>query len=242
MRQDYPKKMQMRNIIFLFLISTLISCNNYNSKWVEIKGIGISEGETLNNAIYFQDSLRGIIAGYKLVENENSKNHDKLDIFPVLYLTKNGGKDWTLINIQNVKNEVDNVFLSGNSIICQIDSVVLKSNDLGLTWNLIEKSNYKDLSQKYFPNSNQYNISNPKFEFDNKKYDIKESYKYKNVEVIVCYGEESLTNYYFITKNNGKKWEFLQDEFGSNKKKYLLKDEYLIAFDAQYGLQKLKLK
>lgn len=236
-----PIKAHMKNILFLFFITSLNSCTKYNSKWNEIKGTGIMEGETLNSAIYFQDTLNGIIGGYKLIKNENSKNFDKLDIIPVLYLTKNGGKDWKLINIENAKDAVNNVFLSDKAIICQIDSVVLKSNDLGLTWNLVEKSSYRELSNKYFSNSNQYKISNHNFKFENTKYRIKERYKNKYAEVIVCYGKKEMTDYYFITRNNGMNWEFLQDESGSNKKKYLLKDEYLYAFDSQYGLQKLKL-
>lgn len=231
----------MKKLFFLFLLLTLISCNNYNSKWEEIKGSGISEGGSLNNAIYFQDSLHGIIGGYKLVENNKSKNFDDLDIIPTLYITKNGGKNWTLINIENIKDGISNIKLENDTIICQIDSILLKSVDLGLTWNSVEKSNYKEISEKYFPNSNQYKILNYNFKFGNKKYRVKESYKNKNTEVIVCYGEKSMTDYYFITKNCGKNWKFLQDEFGSNKRKFLLRNEYLFAFDSQYGLQKLKL-
>lgn len=233
----------MKNLFFLLILSKLISCNNYNSKWEEIKGMGVSNEETLDNAIYFQDSLRGIIGGYKLLENKNSKNFDKLDIIPVLYFTKNGGKNWKLINIKNVEGGVDNVKLENDTIICQIDDVLYKSKNLGLTWDLIEKSSSIKISEKYFPNSDRYNILNDNFQFKNKKYRIKEIYKNKDVKVIVCYDrEKSMTNYYFITKNSSENWTFLQNEFGSNKMKFILKDEYLFAYDSQYGLQKLKLK
>lgn len=232
----------MKKLFFLFILSTLNSCNNYNSKWEEIKGSGISENETLDNVIFFQDSLKGIIGGYKLIENVKSKNIDKLDIIPVLYFTQNGGKNWKLITIADQKYAVDNIKLENDTIICQIDSMLYKSKDLGLTWKLLEKSSSKKISEKYFPNTNQFNISNQKFKFENKDYIIKENYQNKNVKLIVCYGEKSMTDYYFISKDYGKNWTYLQDEFGSNKRKFLLKDEYIFAYDSQYGLQKLKLK
>ncbi|WP_396153172.1 hypothetical protein [Flavobacterium sp.] len=232
----------MKKLFFLFILLTLISCNSYNSKWEEIKGSGISENETLNNVIFFQDSLKGIIGGYKLIENVKSKNIDKLDIIPILYFTQDGGKNWKLITIAGGKDGVDNVKLENDTIISQIDSIIYKSKDLGLTWNLLDKSNYKKNSEKYFPNSNQYKISNQKFKFKNKNYKIKEKYQNENAQIIVCYGEKSMTDYYFISKDNGKKWRYLLDEFGSNKKKFLLKDEYLFAYDTQNGLQKLKLE
>lgn len=232
----------MKKLFFLFTLLTLISCNSYNSKWEEIKGRGISENETLDNVIFFQDSLKGIIGGYKLIENVKSKNIDKLDMIPILYFTQDGGKNWKLITITEGKDGVDNVKLENDTIICQIDSIIYKSKDLGLTWNLLDKSNYKKISEKYFPNSYQNKIANQKFKFENKNYKIKEKYQNENAQIIVCYGEKSMTDYYFFSKDNGKKWSYLQDEFGSNKKKFLLKDEYLFAYDSQNGLQKLKLE
>ena len=138
-----------------------------------------------------------------------------------LYFTQNGGKNWKLITIAGGKDGIDNVKLENDTIISQIDSIIYKSKDLGLTWNLLDKSNYKKNSEKYFPNSNQYKISNQKFKFKNKNYKIKEKYQNENAQIIVCYGEKSMTDYYFISKDNGKKWRYLLDEFGSNKKNSL---------------------
>lgn len=232
----------MKNsFLFIFLVLN-ISCSNYNTKWEEIKGIGINEMESLGGAIYFQDSLNGIIGGYKLVENKNSKNFENIDFIPVLYITKNGGKKWESVYIENIKGGVDNLKLENDTILCQIGDALVKSTDEGLTWMIIEKSTFKEINTTYFKDYNQYNISNYNFKFENKNYRVKESYKYKNVEIIVCYGEKSMTDYFFITKDNGKKWEFLQDEFGSNKRKFILKDEFLFAFDIPNRLQRIKLK
>jgi len=232
----------MKNTILFFLVSMLISCSNYDTKWEEIKGIGTSDGESLQYAIYFQDTLNGIIGGYKNIYN----NTDKPINIPVLYLTQNGGKKWKPIRFDNVKideylNIVNDIKLTNDTILCQIGGILLQSNDLGLTWHLIEKSDQNKISEKYFPDSHE--IQNENIEFENKKYRIKESHKYKNTEVIICKNEKhSMTDYYFISKDNGNTWSFLQSEFASNKSKFLLKDEYLFAFDTQYGLQKLKLK
>ena len=220
----------------------LFSCKYDNSKWETSKDNSKVDG-TVENAIYFQDTLRGIIGGFKLVENIKSKNLDNLDCIPIIYFTKDGGINWKSIDIKEVKEgTVDNLYLSGDTIICQIDSLVLKSNNLGQNWNSIEKSNYIKLSEKYFPNANQYKKLNNDFEFENKKYTIKEYYKNKSIDLIICYGEETMTDYYFYSRDKGENWTYLQNETGSNRYKFLLNDEYIIAYHYFFGLQKIKLK
>lgn len=232
----------MKIFLFLFLSILLFSCKYDNSKWETLKDNSKVNG-TVENAIYFQDTLRGIIGGFKLVENIKSKNLDNLDCIPIIYFTKDGGINWKSIDIKEVKEgSVDNLRLSGDTIICQIDSLVLKSNNLGKNWNLIEKSNYIKLNEKYFPNTNQYKKLYNEFEFESKKYTIKESYKNKNIDLIICYGEETMTDYYFYSRDKGKNWTYLQNETGSNRYKFLLNDEYIIAYHYFFGLQKIKLK
>ncbi|WNM18339.1 WD40/YVTN/BNR-like repeat-containing protein [Flavobacterium capsici] len=231
----------MKKTFLLLLLLFLYSCNSYNSKWEEIKGSGIVEKGTLNKAIYFQDSLTGLIGGYTFRHNKESQNIDKMDKAPLLYLTKNGGKNWKLLKIDYEDSGIDNIKIENDTIICQIDSLLLKSTDLGNNWNVVEKSNYKEISEKYFSDSNPYKISNYNFKFENKNYRIKEKYQHKNTTVIVCNGEKSMTDYFFISRDNGNNWKFLQNEFGSNKMKFLLNEDYLLAYDSQYGLQKLKL-
>ncbi|WP_158730436.1 hypothetical protein [Flavobacterium sp. I-STPA6A] len=232
----------MKVFLFLFLSILLFGCKYDNSKWETLKDNSKVNG-TVENAIYFQDTLRGLIGGFKLVENINSKNLDNLDCIPIIYFTKDGGINWKSIDIKEVKEgTIDNLRLSGDTIICQIDSLVLKSNNLGKNWNLIEKSNYIKLNEKYFPNANQYKKLYNDFEFESKKYTIKESYKNKNIDLIICYGEETMTDYYFYSRDKGKNWIYLQNETGSNRYKFLLNDEYIISYHYYFGLQKIKLK
>ncbi|TRW25982.1 hypothetical protein FMM05_07100 [Flavobacterium zepuense] len=230
----------MRNLITIILFITLISCRH--SKWEETVALGIFEEPESLDPIYFQDSLNGIIGGYKLIHNDDSKNIDKLDAYPVAYMTKNGGRNWKPIPFDaNINNGTDDILLSGDTITCLIDSMLIRSYDLGLHWNVVEQSNLNDLRNKYFPNA-YHHILYRDFEFGDKKYTVKESYTFKAVEVIICHGEEAMTDHYFISRNSGKDWTFLQKDAGSNKRKFLLDDLYLITYEPPYGLQKLKLK
>ena len=77
----------MKAFLFLFLSILLFSCKYDNSKWETSKDNSKVDG-TVENAIYFQDTLRGIIGGFKLVENIKSKNLDNLDCIPIIYFTR----------------------------------------------------------------------------------------------------------------------------------------------------------
>lgn len=230
------------NRIYLFAILLLIntSCQK-SSKWEEIEGKNIKFG--ILNAIYFEDLNNGLIGSYTLEKNSKSENYDHLEIKPLLYHTKDGGKDWTLLKFEkNIKGGVYNVFLSKDTIFCQIDydhSVLYKSTDLGKSWNKLNSTESKNIENKLFY-KNRYSIKNHDFIFKNDKYRIKEKYEFEKTIVIICYGKKSLTNYYFVSHNNGKNWSFLQEEYGSNRQKFLYKNLYLLSYESR--LQKLKLK
>lgn len=97
----------------------------------------------------------------------------------------------------------------------------------------------KNIENKLFY-KNRYSIKNHDFIFKNDKYRIKEKYEFEKTIVIICYGKKSLTNYYFVSHNTGKNWSFLQEEYGSNRQKFLYKNLYLLSYESR--LQKLKLK
>ena len=121
-------------------------------------------------------------------------------------------------------------------------SIILFSINKGQTFTETQdKKEFETYLNKYL-NYNRYEIRNDNFEFDNIKYTIKETYKNNHATLIVCYVPESLTDYYFVSFDNGKNWKYLQSEYGSNRNKYLLEDKYLLAYQYPFGLKKLKLK
>lgn len=230
------------NRVWLFAILIMIntSCRR-NSRWEEIDSKDIKFG--ILNAIYFEDLNNGLIGSYGLEENPKSNNYDHLEITPVLYHTKDGGKEWTLLKFdKNIKGGVYNVFLSRDTILCQIDynpSVVYKSTNLGAIWNKLNSNQSKIIEKKLF-NKNRYEIKNHNFKFKDDEYRIKEKYYFGKTTVIICYGKESLTDYFFVSHDNCKNWVFLQEDQGSNKQKFLYKDQYLFSYENR--LQRLKLK
>ncbi len=229
------------NRILLFLTIILINTSCENTKWEYIKGQDIKFGTP--EAIYFENLNNGLIGSYRLEENPKSANFDKLDMKPVIYFTKDGGKKWTLLKFnENITGGVQNLFLSKDTIYCQIDynpSRIYKSTNLGMTWNKLDSEKSKNIEKIVF-RKNRYEIKNDVFVFKNEKYIIKEKYQLEKTIVIICYGPESLTDYFFVSHNNGKNWTFLQEEHGSNRQKFLYKDQYLLSYKS--CLQRLKLK
>lgn len=229
-----------RVLLFVTLILINTSCRK-NSRWEVIDGQDIKFGNP--QAIYFEDLNNGLIGSYGLEEDPKSKNPDHLKIIPVLYHTKDGGKKWTLLKFEkNVKGGVQDVFLTKDTVFCKIDynpSVIYKSRNLGATWNKLNLYESKIVEKKLFT-KNRYKIKKHDFEFKNEKYWIKEKYDFEKTIVIICYGKESLTDYFFVSHDNGKNWIFLQEDRGSNKQKFLYKDLYLLSYENR--LQRLKLK
>lgn len=230
------------NRVWLFAILLMIntSCRK-NSKWEEIDGEDIKFDTP--EAIYFEDLNNGLIGSYVLEEDPKSENYDHLETTPVLYHTKDGGKEWTLLKFEkNIKGGIKDVFLSKDTIFCKIDynpSVIYKSTNLGIAWNKLNSSESKIVEKKLF-NKDRYNIKKHDFEFKNEKYSIKEKYDFGKTTVIICYGKESLTDYFFVSHDHEQNWSFLQEDRGSNKQKFLYKDLYLLSYESH--LQRLKLK
>ena len=231
-----------KTLIF-FSILFFVSCKD--SKWETIKGNGIdNEPKSIEQAIYFENNMTGVVGGYYLVKNENSKNADKLEIIPTLYLTEDAGENWKqIIFDKNLRGSINNAYIGADTIVCLLDrSIILFSINKGQTFTETQdKKEFETYWNKYL-NYNRYEIRNDNFEFDNIKYTIKETYKNNHATLIVCYVPESLTDYYFVSFDNGKNWKYLQSDYGSNRNKYLLEDKYLLAYQYPFGLKKLKLK
>jgi hypothetical protein len=229
------------NRVWLFLTIILINTSCEHTKWENIKGEDIKFG--VPEAIYFENLKNGVIGSYILEENSKSKNYDKLDIKPIAYYTKDGGKYWTLLKFNDsITGGVQNLYLSNDTIYCQIDynpSKIYLSTNIGKTWNKLDLEKSKIIENNKF-RKNRYDIKNYNFEYNNEKYRIKEKYQLEKTIVIICYGKESMTDYFFVSHNNGENWTYLQEEFGSNRQKFLYKDRFLISYDS--NLQKLKLK
>jgi hypothetical protein len=226
--------------VLVLLIVLLCSCDR--SKWETIKGSGIdNEPKSIGDAIYFENENHGVVGGYRWTEVDKSEDIDGLARVPVLYHTKDGGMNWRAIKFNFIiNNGVDDVYLSQDSIICRIDTTIFISLDSGINWSLADPLLRTYYQNKYVKH-NPFQIENRDFLFNKKKYRIKESYVFEGTQVIVCYGDKSLTNYYFASKDSGESWTYLQEEHGSNKRKFLLNGEYLFAYEPPFGLQKLKL-
>lgn len=240
---DKHEKIHNKRILLILLIIAMNSSCIRDSKWEEIKGKNITFN--VPDAIYFENLNNGLVGSYRLHKNPNSKNYNHLDQKPLLYLTKNGGLSWTLLNINDdIFGGISNLYLSKDTIYCQIrydSSNVYKSDNLGRKWKKLDLIQSKQVEEKLFQ-KNRYEIENHDFVFENNKFRIKEKYEFKNTIVIVCYGKETLTDYFFVSHNNGKNWIFSQKDFGSNKQKFIYKGQYLFSYESPYGLQRLKLK
>lgn len=233
----------MKNITLNILILILF-CGCDNSKWETIKGSGINEEpKSIDKVIYFENENNGLIGGYTLIEDKNSNTADNLVFVPTLFLTVDGGKNWKEVKFSStLRTSVDKAYLHGDTIICQLDSLVLFSTDQGNKFQTITDSQEKNNIIDHYFKINRYEIKDHDFLFKGKKYYIKEHYQNDLATVIVCYGEKTLTDYYFVSFDKGNTWTFLQDTYGNNNARYLLDDKYLYCYDFLFGLKKLKLK
>jgi len=229
-------------ISYLLVIALFCSCDN--SKWETIHGEGIDEEpKSIDNAIYFENKNNGLVGGYKLIEDRNALNDVKLSQIPILYLTTDGGRSWREIHFDSmIKQSVRNAYLHLDTLVCELDSLVMFSSDKGYHFQTYSDSNQRvSLINKYI-SENKSEIRDDKFTFKSKEYYIAELYKNNYAAVIVCRGQETLRDYYFASFDQGKTWKFLQKSVGDNRQRFLLRDKYIYCYDFPFGLQKLKLK
>lgn len=227
-------------ILCIILFNSLTGCKD--SGWITIEGKGIDdEAKSISQTIYFENLNRGVVGGYTL-SGTNSDNK-KLEFIPTLYLTEDGGLNWERISFDSeIKESIENAYLNFDTLVCQTDFAILFSINKGQSFDIIQnKTEYKSLSTKYFQR-NRSDIEERNFIFENTNYRVKEIYKNSQATLIVCNGLETLTDYYFVTFDDGKKWKYLQNDFGDNRQRFLFEDKYLFAYDFPFGLQKLELK
>jgi len=231
-----------KTIIFFLLITLFCSCDN--TKWETIKGQGINdEPKSIDNAIYFENENNGVVGGYTLIRDSNAQNDVKLSQIPTLYLTDNGGRSWREIRFDTtIKQSVRNAYLHLDTLICELDSLVLFSLDKGYHFQAYSDSNQRKSLINQYITYNKSEIKDDKFSYNGKDYYIAELYRNSLATVIVCRGQETMTDYYFVSFDNEKKWNFLQKCFGDNRQRFLLKDKYLYCYGFPFGLQRLKLK
>jgi len=233
----------MRILYFVF-VTLLVGCTGNDSRWEKIKGAGIDDESKSLDPIYFENPDKGVVGGYMLIKGNGQASSGGLEPIPLLYITENGGRIWNQIDLgSNPRGRITNVYLNADTLICtKEDSTVLFSTNKGKTIAYIKSDNeYKKIKKKYFV-FNRYKIDNPDFEFDNVRYSIKEIYKNDLSIVIVCRGPEVLTDYYFVSFDNGKNWKYLQTDYGSVRQKYLYEDKYLFSYNYPFGLDRLKLQ
>lgn len=239
----HPQTVKMKSITLTILTFILFSsCEN--SHWQTIRGNGINnEPKSIDQVIYFENENNGLVGGYTLIEDKNSKTVDGLVFIPTLFLTEDGGMNWNeVIFNPALRTSIDNAYLKGDTLICQLDSIILFSIDKGRNFKTIDDSIERSKIIEHHFSTNNKDIKNHDFIYNDKKYYIKESYQNDLAVVIVCYGEKNLTDYYFASFDKGNSWTYLQDIFGDNKARYLLDDKFLFCYDFPFGLQKLKLK
>lgn len=231
-----------KTIQYLLTLLIIYSCNN--SKWETIAGEGISdEPKSIDKAIYFENENNGVVGGFTFSRNTGATIGLSAAMMPVLYLTKDGGKNWSLINFDSTINQsIQNAYLRFDTLICQTASHVLISVNKGRNFKTVEDSAQRSLIIKnYFSNDNLPS-HNEVFQFGGKKYSLKERHQNNLATVIVCKDQETLTEYYFISFNKGKSWTFLQKDFADNRRRFLLSDKFFYRYYFPLGLQRLKLK
>jgi hypothetical protein len=230
--------------IGLFSIIFILFCGCDNSKWETIIGQGINdEPQSIEKVIYFEDENNGVVGGCTLISDSNAQNAVKLSEIPTLYLTADGGKKWTEVHFDStIRQSLLNAYLHLDTLICQTDSLALFSTNKGVTFQCYKDSiQYNAIVEKYLKN-NKSEIKDHNFQYQGIKYSIKELFQNDLATVIVCSLPQSLTNYYFVSFDKGKDWNFLQETFGDNRQRFLLKDKYLYCYHFPLGLQRLKLK
>ncbi|MDD4990671.1 MAG: hypothetical protein PHR83_00435 [Paludibacter sp.] len=228
----------------LNILTIILLCSCDNSRWETINGNGINDDpKTIDNVIYFENENNGLVGGYTLVKDKNAKTEDGFVLVPTLFLTNDCGKNWKEVKFDpNLRASVDNAYLHGDTLICQLDSLILFSTDKGNRFQTINNSLKRNKIVDHYFKANIYNIKDHDFLFNEKKYYIKERYQNDIAIVIVCYGEKTLTDYYFVSFDKGNTWTFLQDLFGDNRARYLFEDKFLYCYAFPFGLQRLKLK
>ncbi len=228
--------------ILLWSIILVSSCDS--SKWETIKGSGINdEPKSIGNVIYFENENEGVVGGYYTVRDANAENDFDLTLKPILFLTQDGGRNWTEVLFSpTMQGAIENAIFSGDTLICQIDSSIFLLSDGGKRILAAPDSNeQKEIIRKHF-SANRHDIKTHDFFHQDKKYYIKEIYRNEHSVVNVCYGEETMTDYYFVSFDKGATWTFLQKTFGDNRARFLLRDKYLLCYDFPFGLRRLKLK
>lgn len=229
--------------IIIFLLFIPVSCRYDNSTLETIRGQGISdEPKSIDKVIYFENENNGVVGGYTLIDDNNAKNDVKLSRIPTLYLTSDAGKSWREIHFDTtIKQSVRNAYLHFDTLVCELDSLLLLSVDKGYHFQTYSDSSQRiSLINKYIID-NKSKIKDNKFSHNGKDYYIAELYRNNLATLIVCRGQETMTDYYFVSYDNGKSWNFLLDCFGNNKQRFLLGDKYLYSYDFPLGLQRLKL-
>jgi hypothetical protein len=231
-----------KTILYSLIILLFCSCDN--SKWETIDGQGINdEPKSIENVIYFEDENNGVVGGYTLINDSNAQNDVKLSEIPTLYLTTDAGKNWREIHFDAaIKQSVRNAYIHSDTLICQTDSLVFFSTDKGINFHTYKDSIERNILIGKYLKYNESEIKGDNFEYKGIKYSIKDYFKNDLASVIVCYGQETLTDYYFVSFDNEKNWRFLQKDFGDNRKRFLLSDKCLYRYKFPFGLQKLSLK
>lgn len=233
----------MKNIAPLLLtLVLLVACDN--SKWETIKGEGINDDpKSVEKVIYFENENNGLVGGSKWVVDKKAKTADGLVAVPLLFITSDGGKHWREIKFSpSYSTAVENACLHGDTLICQLDTTVLRSTDKGKNLYPITDSLEKTKIKALHFAANRYDIEKYDFTFRGKKYRIKERYQNNFATVLVCYGEKGLTDYYFVSFDRGRTWKYLQETTGDNKARYLLEGKFLYCYDFLFGLRRLKLR
>lgn len=231
-----------KTILYLSIIILFYSCNN--SKWETIHGQGINdEPKTIDNVIYFENENNAVVGGYTLISDSNAQNEARLSIIPKLYLTSDAGRNWTEVQFDSkIKQSVRNAYLHFDTLVCQTDSLLLFSIDKGRNFRIYADSSERITLVSKYIKDNKSEIKDDKFNYEGANYYIKELFQTNLASVIVCRGEETMTDYYFVSFDKGKSWTFLQKEFGNNKQRFLLEDKFLYCYDFPFGLQRLKLR
>ena len=232
----------IKSASYLLIVFLFYSCDN--SKWETIRGQGINdEPKSIDNVIYFENENNGVVGGYTLISDSNAQNDVKLSQIPTLYLTTGAGKSWREIHFNtSIKQSVRNAYLHLDTLICELDSLVLFSSDKGYHFQTYADSSQRTFLINKYIHNNKSEIKDDNFSYKGRDYYIAELYKNNLASVIVCRGQETMTDYYFVSFDNGKEWDLLQKGFGDNRQRFLIADKYLYCYDFPFGLQRLRLK